>query len=105
MPPSQGLRPQTNPKGGGLTTPTTPPLPQVGRTRVCSLRLRWVVHPEQFEHRIMEEKSAIRRPLPGVYIGRAFSQAKLSEQISLRGSSSGTDKHVVELKRLHSTTP
>jgi hypothetical protein len=66
------------------------------------LRLLRVVHPEQFEHSILEEKAAICRSLPGVYIGRAFNEAKIAEQISLWGSNRGTDKHVVEFKRLHS---
>jgi hypothetical protein len=69
------------------------------------LGLLWIMHPQQFEQRILEAKSAIHRPLPGMDIGGAFSQAKIAEQISLRGSSSGTDKHVVELNRLHRTTP
>jgi hypothetical protein len=69
------------------------------------LDLLWVVHPEQFEHRVMEEKSAICCPLPRMDIGGAFRQAKIAEQMSLRGSNSGADKHVVELKRLHSATP
>jgi hypothetical protein len=67
------------------------------------LRLLRVVHPEQFEHSILEEKAAVCRPLPGVYIGRTFNEAKITEQISLWSSDSGTDKHVIEFKRLHNT--
>jgi hypothetical protein len=62
------------------------------------------VHPQQFKHGIVEEKAAIRRPLSGVDIRGTFRQATILQQISLWGSRSGTDKYMVELKRLHHAT-
>lgn len=70
------------------------------------LGLRWVVHPQQFQHGIVEEKAAIRRPLSGVHIRGAFRKATILQQISLWGSRTwSSSKDFITLPRSDFWTP
>jgi len=81
----------------------TPPFPQFCRACDGTLRFLRVVHPKQFEHGIVKEEPAIRCPLSGVHVARAFSQAKVSELVRYRRADVCTDQDVIEFKKRHSS--
>src|SRR5215831_14010974 len=90
-------RPHADAERRGVTLPTRPSLPEQGAFCTLTLTLARIAHPEQFNHRVREGKTATGRALTRMLIWRSFMQTELNEFLGLWSAWSGTDKQMVQL--------
>ena len=87
---------KNNPEGRGGASGLTPALPKPGSPRLRAACLCFILDPEQFEHRVAEEKPAARGALSGMQVGRSLRKAKLPQAVGRGRAGGGADEGVIE---------